>query len=136
LHTNLFAGALGGMSWDESLDTALADSLADQLQVLTNDEQRVIDVYLDNAGNADQFTAEVNSILKDLPPGRRATIRGALREAERTRRPQRAPTITRDEVPLTVDQLGTIFSLDAPLAVPNDSVFRRRLQDLIGERGL
>jgi hypothetical protein len=136
LHTNLFAGALVGMSWDESLDTALADSLADQLQVLTNDEQRVIDVYLDNAGNADQFTAEVNSILKDLPPGRRATIRGALREAERTRRPQRAPTITRDEVPLTVDQLGTIFSLDAPLAVPNDSVFRRRLQDLIGERGL
>lgn len=136
LHTNLFAGALVGMPWDESLDTSFADSLADQLQVLTNDEQRVIDLYLNNAGDADQFAVELNSLLKDLPPGRRATIRGALREAERMRQPQRMSTITRDEIPLTIGQLGTIFSLEAPIVLPDESAFRRRLHDLIGERGL
>jgi hypothetical protein len=136
LHTNLFAGALVGMPWNESLDTALADSLADQLQVLTNDEQNVIAVYLDSAGDPEQFARDINSLLHDLPPGRRAALRVALRETERMRRPQHMPTITRDEAPLTLAQLATIFALDAPLALPDDSVFRRRLHDLIGERGL
>jgi hypothetical protein len=136
LHTNLFAGTLVGMSWNESLDTALADSLADQLQVLTNDEQHVIAVYLDGAGDPEQFAGDVNTLLHDLPPGRRAALRAAFREAERIRRPQHMPTITRDEAPLTLAQLATIFALDTPLALPDDSVFRRRLHDLIGERGL
>lgn len=136
LHTNLFAGGLVGMPWDESLDTALADSLADQLQVLTNDEQRVINLYLDDAGNPDQFAVEMSALLKDMSPGRRAAIRNSLREAERARHPQRISTIARDETPLTVDQLGTIFSLDTPIGLPDDSVFRRRFHDLVGERGL
>lgn len=136
LHTNLFAGVLVGMAWDESLDTAFADSLADQLQVLTHDEQLVIDRYLDGAGRPDQFATDVNLLLHDLSPARRAALRAALREAERVRRTQRVPTITRDEALLTVDQLATIFALDAPLALPDESIFRQRLQDLISERGL
>jgi hypothetical protein len=124
------------MPWDESLDTALADSLADQLQVLTHDEQLVIDLYLDDAGNPDEFATDVNTLLHDMPPGRRAALRVALREAERARHVQRVPTITRDEAPLTADQLAAIFALDVPLALPEESVFRDRLQDLIGERGL
>jgi hypothetical protein len=136
IYTNLFGGALVDMPWDEALDTALADSLADQLQVLTNDEQNVIAVYLDSAGDPEQFARDINSLLHDLPPGRRAALRVALRETERMRRPQHMPTITRDEAPLTLAQLATIFALDAPLALPDDSVFRRRLHDLIGERGL
>ena len=136
LHTNLFAGVLVGMPWDESLDTALADSLADQLQVLTNDEQRIIQAYLDYAGDAEQFTAMVNTLLNSIPPGRRVGIRGALREAERLRNLRRTQTITLDEMQLTTDQLAAIFALGTPIALPEDSVFRRRLQDLIGERGL
>jgi hypothetical protein len=136
LHTNLFAGVLVGMPWDESLDTAFADSLADQLQVLTHDEQVVIDRYLDGAGNPDQFTTDVNTLLHNLSPGRRSALRAALREAERVRRTQRVPTITRDEALLTADQLATIFALDEPLALPDESIFRQRLQDLISERGL
>ncbi|KPV53643.1 hypothetical protein SE17_08430 [Kouleothrix aurantiaca] len=136
LYTNLFAGALVGMPWEESLDTALADSLADQLQVLTNDEQRVIDLYLDDAGMPDQFAIDMNALLKDMSPGRRAAIRNSLREAERARHPQRRSTIARDETQVTVDQLGTIFSLDTPIRLTDDSVFQRRFHDLVGERGL
>jgi hypothetical protein len=45
-------------------------------------------------------------------------------------------TITLDEVPLTNTQIGRVFSLKEPLALPKDSIFQRRLSDLIGERGL
>jgi hypothetical protein len=136
VHTNLFAGVLVGMAWDESLDTALADSLADQLQVLTNDEHRMILAYLDYAGDAEQYTAMVNILLSSIPPGRRVAIRGALREAERLRTPHRRPTIELDELQMTTDQLSAIFALGAPIMLSDDSVFQRRLHDLIGERGL
>jgi hypothetical protein len=134
LHTNLFAGVLIGMRWNEALDTALADSLADQLQVLTNDEQRLVQAYIECSGNALQFLGAVQAIVDDLSPGRRSTIRRMVRDAEYALQGNR--TITLDEVPLTNTQIGRVFSLKEPLALPKDSIFQRRLSDLIGERGL
>jgi hypothetical protein len=136
LHTNLFAGVLVGMTWDEALDTALADALADQLQVLTGDEQQIIEAYLDHAEHADQCAAAINAYLADLQTPRRAALRVALQEGERQRSATRRATITRDEPPLSGEQIARVFACGAPLPLGPESVFRRRLRDLIGERGL
>lgn len=136
LYTNLFAGVLVGMEWVDALDTALADSLADQLQVLTNDSQRVIEAYIDHAGDADQFAVQVNAVLDDLPPGRKQLVRGALREGERARAADTLRLIADDDGRLTADQLRRVFALGDRLFLPDDSIFSRRLRDVMGERGL
>ena len=41
-----------------------------------------------------------------------------------------------EEVPVNETQLSRVFVLGTPLALPAISLFRRRLRDLIGERGL
>lgn len=136
LHTNMFAGVLVGMAWDEALDTALADALADQLQVLTGDEQQIIEAYLDHVENAEQCATAINAYLADLQAPRRAALRVALQEGERQRSTTRRATITRDETPLSGEQIAQVFACGAPLPLGAESVFRRRLRDLIGERGL
>ncbi len=136
VYTNLFAGTLIGMPWDEALDTALADSLADQLQVLHRDEQRIIDSFIEQAVDAQQFTSTFTTILGNLPPGRRPSLRHALREADQLRSDDQISDILINEIPLTVAQLSRVFMLGTPLALPPLSIFRRRLRDVIGERGL
>lgn len=136
LHTNMFAGVLVGMAWDEALDTALADALADQLQVLTGDEQQIVEAYLDHAASAEQCAKAINAYLADLQTPRRMALRLALQEAERQRSPARLATITRDEAPLSGEQVARVFACGTPLPLSDDSVFRRRLRELIGERGL
>jgi hypothetical protein len=122
VYTNVFTGVLVGMSWSEALDTALADSLADQLQVLTRDEQRMLEVYLEYIHDAALFAAEVAGILAQVPQGQlRSTTSTITTQAEHV---------------LTADELRRVFSLDQPIALPSPSVFRRRLHDLINERGL
>jgi 5-methylcytosine-specific restriction enzyme B len=134
---NLCTGVLIGMDWPKALDTALADSLADQLQVLSRDEQRVLDAYVSYAGNATQFATTVAQTLELVPPGRLQAHRAALQEADLLQSAQRTSDIDPDEeTTLTETQLRRVFALDAPLALPATSVFRRRLRDLIGERGL
>jgi 5-methylcytosine-specific restriction enzyme B len=135
VYTNLFTGVLVGMSWPAALDTALADSLADQLQVLTRDEQRMLEAYLEYAEDAARFAPEVAGILTQVPQGRRPSLFYALREAEQLRGTTSTIT-TRAEHVLTVDELRRVFNLDQPIALPSPSVFRRRLHDLINERGL
>ena len=45
VYINLFGGVRVGMNWEEALDSALSDSLADQLQVLDRDAQRFLYLY-------------------------------------------------------------------------------------------
>jgi len=134
--TNLFAGRLVGMAWDEALDTALADSLADQLQVLTRDEQRIVDAYIEHAGveMGAAFVRAFRAVLKDLPVNRRPMLIHALREANQLR--YDSTDIMPDEQTLTDEQIVRIFQPTAPLTIPRLGSFRKRLRDLIGERGL
>jgi 5-methylcytosine-specific restriction enzyme B len=136
VYTNLLTGALVGMPWDEALDTALADSLADQLQVLNRDEQQIVEAFVDHAGTPDLFSQALKVALTRASAGRRPALRSALKEADQLRSPTRQSDIATDETPLTDAQIARVFSLGAPLALPPVSVFRRRLRDLAGERGL
>lgn len=135
ISTNLFTGALIGMSWDKALDAALADSLADQLQVLNRDEQRIVGAFVEYGHDGAAFMRAVNSALDDVPPGRRSVVVYALREMDLTRHSSSAILLNSDQ-PLTAEQLGRVFTLDAPLVLPVISLFRRRLHNLINERGL
>lgn len=137
IYTNLFSGVImGAMGWQDALDTALADSLADQLQVLNRDEQRVLDVYIEYAGQAGgtMFAQAYRAIITGLPVGRKNASLHALREADYMR--NGASDIPFDTKQLTDEQIMRVFVPTQRVALPSRSVFRRRLRDLIGERGL
>lgn len=132
--TNLFAGLLvAGMDLPEALDSALADSLADQLQVLGRDEQQALAAFLEHAADPAGLAQALSATLAALPGGRRQALLAALREAER--RLHGASTIA-DGAELSAAQVGHVFVLGRPLALPSPSLFARRLADLIAERGL
>lgn len=135
VYGNLFTGRVLAMSWQEALDTALADALADQLQVLTRDEQRTLDAYVEHAAATDTFHKAVDAICKDLPAGRRATFLHALKEADQQRHGTSDIDPNSHTSP-TLEQLGRVFVLGQPLQLPTPGAFRSRLRDLIGERGL
>jgi 5-methylcytosine-specific restriction enzyme B len=135
VYLNLFTGARVGMSWPEALDTALADALADQLQVLTRDEQRTIDALVECAGKPAEFVSAVRSIMRDLPPGRRSGYVYALRECDAAVNGE-SDIAVREDAALTDAQITRVFAVDEEIALPKTGVFRRRLRDLIGERGL
>jgi 5-methylcytosine-specific restriction enzyme B len=136
LLTNLFAGRLIGMLWDEALDTALADALADQLQVLTRDEQQVIERFLALVGDSGLFTTKLQDMIKTgRTNGRRAAILRALREAEIAH--SGTSTIDPDsDKQLTDAQIQELFEPATSLALPPNGIFLRRVRNLLGERGL
>jgi hypothetical protein len=74
----LFSGHSVGMIWADALDSALADVLADQLQVLGRDEQAVLLAYLAHAGNAAAFVKQVLDILADTSDTRQSAHLNAL----------------------------------------------------------
>jgi hypothetical protein len=135
VYLNLLTGVRVGMEWGEALDTALADALADQMQVLNRDEQRTIDALVEHAGNPATFVSAVQSIVRELPPGRRVGYLYALRERDAANGAG-SDILVRENADLTADQITRVFAVDTPLGLPEPSVFRRRLRDLIGERGL
>ncbi|PDW04563.1 AAA family ATPase [Candidatus Viridilinea mediisalina] len=120
--TALFSGHVIGMAWDEALDAGLADTLADQLQVLTRDEQRVLLAYLDHAAEPVRFTAQVGQILGSMPAARQAAHLALLGLA--------SPDDLKSE------RLAARFSLDAPLSISGAGLFAARLRAFVGERGL
>ena len=130
VYLNLLTGVRVGMSWDEALDTALADTLADQLQVLTRDEQQIVEAFVEHAAAPDAFAHAFRAILSRVAAGRRPAVRAALHEADQLRNAARQSDISLDEVPLSDAQIARVFELGAPLALPAVSVFRRRLRDL------
>jgi hypothetical protein len=123
------------MEWDAALDTALADSLADQLQVLTRDEQQVIEALVVHSGaNAGAtFIAEFRTILKRLPTARQRSLVHALHEAHQLRN---GTTDAADDSVVADTLIMRLFQPAEPLALPRFGSFRQRLRDLIGERGL
>nr|MBA3533071.1 EVE domain-containing protein [Ardenticatenales bacterium] len=135
LYINLFAGRLMEMTWPEALDAALADTLADQLQVLTRDEQMLLLTYLKYAGN-DAFGEQVRQLLKQLSPGRRAALLHTLREADEVRQEGESNITTTADSTLDDAQLERLFALSDSLALPASGLFARRLRALVGERGL
>ena len=135
VYMNLLTGVRVGMPWEEALDTALADALADQLQVLSRDEQRTIDAMIEHAGQPAEFAGAVRAIVRELPPGRRAGYFYALRERDVATNGQ-SDIAVREDASLSDTQIARVFAVDTPLAIPHLGVFRRRLRDLIGERGL
>jgi hypothetical protein len=136
VYTNLFAGHVVGMPWDAALDSALADSLADQLQVLNRDEQQVIAALITYAGvNAGtSFKKALADLMKQLPSGRQRALLHALTQAEQLRSGQ-AVDVPADagQIDALLDQL---FQPAEALALPQFGSFLHRLHDLIGERGL
>jgi hypothetical protein len=134
VYTNLFVGALTGMGWEMALDTALADSLADQLQVLHRDEQEILAAYVAYAGDETSLRREVTTITAALPLNRRRALWQTLREAAEWRK---VPLLGQEDKPETlIEDVLQLFPADAPLALSADRIFRNRLQGLIGERGI
>ena len=136
LLTNLLTGRAIGMPWEEALDTALADTIADQLQVLTRDEQQVIEYFIALAGQGQALILQLQTIVQaGRTNGRRVALLRALRDAAGVE--QSARSFDPEAEPqLTVQQLEQLFSPDVPLSLPPDGVFLRRLRSLTGERGL
>jgi hypothetical protein len=130
VYATLFAGASIGMDWPEALDSALADVLADQLQVLGRDEQRVLLTLLEHAANAEAFTAKVQDILKSMPAARQHSHLAQFKAAG-------ASTINdRDLTKLQPMQLEAIFDVGSPLPIDANGLFARRLSAFVSERGL
>lgn len=122
LCTALFSGQLVGMSWPEALDSALADTLADQLQVLNRDEQRVLLAYLAHAANPESFSQMLRTILETLPLKRQAAHLELL------------------DLPnanaLAPADLDRCFALGEPLGLSAHGIFARRLRAFVSEHGL
>lgn len=131
--TNLFTGVLVGMSWPEALDLALADTLADQLQILTSDEQLILESYLTYAGDPVSFAKAVQEQL----PGhkaRRGRVVSLLREADILHNGTSTIEPQIENHP-TADQLTGLFKAGQALGLL-DGYFLRRLRDLNTDRGI
>ena len=139
VYTNLFTGVLTGMNWQTSLDAALANSLADQLQVLNRDEQHILAALVEYAGDAEGFLKQFKEIISKMPSGRRPGFLQMLREAEKLRN-RNVATIQIDEgaeKTLGLNEIKRVFAIERPLALPeSNGIFLRRLYNLLSERGL
>jgi hypothetical protein len=132
--STLFAGWCIGMGWPDALDAALADTLADQLQVLHQDEQRVLLAFIAYADDAEGFAAQVQQLLLLVPASRHAAHLAQLRAAA-----AEAGDISFAESEAhspTPEQLARLFQVGAPLLLHPAGLFARRLRAFVHERGL
>jgi hypothetical protein len=127
VYATLFAGRSIGMDWNEALDSALADVLGDQMQVLGKDEQRVLLALIESPDPA-AFASAVKDIFKLLPGPRQAAHLIQLRAA--------GGAAISDAASLTGEQLAQVFPLDASLGLEPGGLFAGRLGAFIAERGL
>lgn len=127
-----FAGHSIGLNWNDALDYALADTLADQLQVLNRDELRVLLAYLQYGDNDSQFTEQIKYIIKSLPLPRQASHLAHLQAAS----PHGSQINTANADELAVSQIRKIFDLDTELLIDHTSQFAQRLLAFSSERGL
>jgi hypothetical protein len=130
LLATLFSGQSIGMGWADALDSALADVLADQLQVLARDEQRVLLAYLAQAGSPGTFMEQVRAILVETSDMRQDAHLNALVLGGAS-----APGSSIVERRASLDLSGA-FTLGSPLPIGPHGLFGRRLQSFVDERGL
>lgn len=145
----LFSGRSSGMDWRAALDAALADTLADQLQVLARDEQRVLLALLAYAATPERFAAQVARTLERLPGPRRAAHLALLKAAEWDGGDARTHLPDDLDEPADLDDVaaadavlarfrtapGRVFSLGVPLLLDADGLFAQRLRGFVrGER--
>jgi hypothetical protein len=134
VYSALLTGSNVGMDWTTALDAALADTLADQLQVLSRDELRVLLAFLAHAAEADQFTAQVHTILHAMPGPRQLAHLSLLKDAA----PNGATPLLDPAklASLSAAHLDALFDLGEPLLLNTQSLFARRVQAFVSERGL
>jgi hypothetical protein len=133
VYASLLAGRGIGMTWSSALDSALADTLADQLQVLARDEQRVLLAAIEHAADAAALTARVAQILGRLPGPRQIAHLAQLKAHETT---AAAPIDDMDPASLAVEQVRYLFGEDTTAVLPAHGLFANRLRAFINERGL
>jgi 5-methylcytosine-specific restriction protein B len=110
-----------GSEWDEALDSALSDVLADQLQLLSRDELRVLLLYLEYAGQGAEFSQHVKALLNELPlPRQQAQLESLGLD---------------DLKQLDQSSLAAQFELGQRLAIMKQGLFAKRLKAFITETG-
>jgi len=123
------------MSWSVALDSALADTLADQLQVLARDEQRVLLAAIEHAANPEALKTRIVEILERLPGPRQSAHLSQLKAHE-------TPTAPRIDdmrpASLDIEQVRYLFGVDTsdPAILPTQGLFANRLRAFVNERGL
>jgi hypothetical protein len=132
--STLFTGWSIGMEWQDALDSALADTLADQLQVLHQDEQRALLAFIAHADDAAGFAEQVQQLLLLLPASRQAAHLAQLRDAAAAAGDE--SFADSEAHSLTPEQLARLFQVGAPLLVDAAGLFARRLRAFVHERGL
>ncbi|MEN9933722.1 MAG: hypothetical protein RLZZ387_301, partial [Chloroflexota bacterium] len=130
----LLTGHSIGMEWPEALDTALADVLADQLQVMARDEQQVLLAYLSAAGSPPEFAQVARDVLSRFPGPRQTAHLAQLRHADASA--SQPPIDMANIALLDAAQLARVFDLGAPLTIDRQGLFARRLVAFVSERGL
>jgi 5-methylcytosine-specific restriction enzyme B len=126
--TDFLAGHAIGMEATLAFDSALADTLVDQLQVLNRDEQEVLLAYIEYASQPELFTTKFREILARQPAARQQAHLSQLRAYSAQFSAAKADAIDA--------QLSAVFALGEPLLLPTDGLFAGRIRAFVQERGL
>ena len=128
-YRDFLAGRAVGMAWERALDAALADTLADQLQVIARDELRVLLALIAHPEDSAALHDSISTILSRLSGPRQSAHLLQLRLIEPSIDPNRPEA-------LTELQVRAIFGPPAPLGITPDGLFARRLSAFVSEQGL
>jgi 5-methylcytosine-specific restriction protein B len=118
----ILTGRAIGLTWQQALDSALADVLADQLQVLARDEQRALLLYLQYAADGEQFAQALHDMLSKCPSQRQQQHLSLF-------------NLTKLEQ-LSASSLAPHFDLGQALQIQHTGIFAKRLQAFVNDRGL
>ncbi len=130
VYATLVAGRAIELDWPLALDSALADVLADQLQVLARDELRALLAFLEHAGAPEELARRMQRILAEIPLARLTAHLAQLRGA--------GATIAEDAAPntITAEQLPPPLRASESVIIDRHGIFGRRLESFVSERGL
>lgn len=128
-YRTLFAGRAAGFDWPQALDSALADTLADQLQVIARDELRAILALLEHPDDTGALRDAIVAILNRLSAPRQSAHLLQLRMIDPRVDPNQ-PSM------LTTEQVAAIFGSPAALPITATGLFARRLAAFVNEQGL
>ncbi len=130
----LLTGQQSGLDWQTALDAALADVLADQLQVLAPDEVQVLLAVLQAQGDTAAFATQIHALLRELPQPRVQAHLERMHAAVPLPPPAGTPRPQPSD--LTADYLAAVFALaqqQVPLA---GGLFAQRLGQFASSGGL